>query len=284
MRHIDHIVVAVRELDRAADVYRRLGFQVGSRNRHPWGTENRLIQFESSFIELITADFDVPGFSSDEPRHFGFGEFVRHYLGQREGVAMLVLSSVDAESDAGQFAAQGIGDFEPFYFERKGKRLDGSETQVAFTLAFARDPAAPDVGFFVCQQHFPENFWCQQFQRHVNSATDIAAVTLTAADPMRHTEFLIKFSGAERSRLPNSGFSIALDGGRIEVVLAEKSQMQHLSSTLLTSVSIRVDDLECLTRLLKLEEIPFTTPNDKVVVNSTLLFGVELQFETKAQR
>ena len=53
-RRIDHLVVAVRDLDEAGSFYRRLGFQVGARNRHPWGTENRLVQFSDSFIELIT--------------------------------------------------------------------------------------------------------------------------------------------------------------------------------------------------------------------------------------
>lgn len=36
----------------AGHFYQQLGFQVGARNRHPWGTENRLIQFRTSFIEL----------------------------------------------------------------------------------------------------------------------------------------------------------------------------------------------------------------------------------------
>ena len=44
-RRIDHLVVAVRDLDGAGRFYERLGFQVGARNRHPWGTENRLVQF-----------------------------------------------------------------------------------------------------------------------------------------------------------------------------------------------------------------------------------------------
>ena len=44
-RRIDHLVVAVRDLDGAAAFYERLGFQVGARNRHPWGTENRIVQF-----------------------------------------------------------------------------------------------------------------------------------------------------------------------------------------------------------------------------------------------
>ena len=53
-RRIDHLVLAVHDLEAAAALYTKLGFQVGARNRHPWGTENRLVQFGSSFIELIT--------------------------------------------------------------------------------------------------------------------------------------------------------------------------------------------------------------------------------------
>jgi catechol 2,3-dioxygenase-like lactoylglutathione lyase family enzyme len=59
-RRIDHLVLAVHDLDAAADFYRILGLQVGARNRHPWGTENHVVQFQSSFLELITvADPDL---------------------------------------------------------------------------------------------------------------------------------------------------------------------------------------------------------------------------------
>ena len=55
-RGLDHIVHAVRDLDAAAGLYRRLGFQVGSRNRHPraWGTQNHIVQLPGTFIELLT--------------------------------------------------------------------------------------------------------------------------------------------------------------------------------------------------------------------------------------
>lgn len=156
MRHIDHIVVAVRDLDHAADLYRRLGFQVGPRNRHPWGTENRLIHFESSFIELITPGNAAHPIAPHQQRRFSFGAFIRDYLLEREGIAMLVLSSTDAKADAARFAEEGIGDFEPFFFERKASRPDGSETQVAFTLAFANDPGAPNTGFLSVSSTFPK--------------------------------------------------------------------------------------------------------------------------------
>src|SRR6186997_2539258 len=53
-RGLDHIVHAVRNLDAAADLYRRLGFTVGARNRHPWGTHNHVVQFPGFFIEVLT--------------------------------------------------------------------------------------------------------------------------------------------------------------------------------------------------------------------------------------
>ena len=53
-RGLDHIVHAVRDLDAAAELYRRLGFTVGARNRHPWGTHNHLVQLPGFFVELLT--------------------------------------------------------------------------------------------------------------------------------------------------------------------------------------------------------------------------------------
>ena len=52
-RAIDHLVIAAHDLPEQAALYRRLGFQVGARNRHPWGTENHIVQFDGAFLELI---------------------------------------------------------------------------------------------------------------------------------------------------------------------------------------------------------------------------------------
>jgi hypothetical protein len=215
-RRIDHIVHAVHDLDAAAEAYARLGFQVGARNRHPWGTENRIVQFRSSFVELITLG-DRPG---DIPPHgpgrFSFGAFVRDYLAEREGVAMLVLDSADARADAARFAEAGIGRFEPFDFAREGRGPDGGEVEVAFTLAFALDPSLPSAGFFVCQQHFPEHFWNPAFQRHPNGATDVRVATLAAPEPAAHADFLSAFAGASAEQT-TGGLAFPLEGGDLRV-------------------------------------------------------------------
>jgi catechol 2,3-dioxygenase-like lactoylglutathione lyase family enzyme len=119
-RPLDHLVLAVHDLDAAGAFYQRLGFLVGARNRHPWGTENRIVQFDGAFLELITV-----GEGADIVPHqhgvFSFGAFVHDYLSAREGFAMLVLASSDALADKAAFDKAGIGGFAPFDFARKAK-------------------------------------------------------------------------------------------------------------------------------------------------------------------
>ena len=166
-RGIDHIVHAVRDLDAAAALYRGMGFTVGARNKHPWGTHNYIVQFPGSFIELLTVAEPelVPEHATG---HFSFGAFNRDFLAQTQGLSMLVLEGQGA-ADVAEFEKAGIADGKPFGFEREARRPDNTTIKVAFTLAFARDPAAPQVGFFTCQQHYPENFWNPAFQKHANS-------------------------------------------------------------------------------------------------------------------
>jgi catechol 2,3-dioxygenase-like lactoylglutathione lyase family enzyme len=281
MRRIDHVVIAVHELDETAALYRRLGFQVGPRNRHPWGTENRLIQFGSSFIELISMGTDTHLIPPHQPRKFSFGAFVQDYLREREGIAMLVLSSEDARFDAAMFADHGIGDFEPFSFSRESKSPDGTETQVSFTLAFATDAAAPELGFFVCQQHYPENFWNKSFQQHANGARNVSVVTMTSPEPERHRTFLTEFGCNTPRSIPAGGLRCDLDGGCIEV-LSGRMGNQSNPSVMLTSLSVQVNDLKITRDILTLKGIDSINLDDGIVVSADFLHGVELRLTSDA--
>lgn len=52
-RGIDHVIHLVRDLDAAGGFYEKLGFVVGGRNKHPFGTHNRVVQLDGSYIELL---------------------------------------------------------------------------------------------------------------------------------------------------------------------------------------------------------------------------------------
>ena len=283
-RRIDHLVVAVHDLEGAAGFYRNLGFQVGARNRHPWGTENRIVQLPGSFIELIAL-----GQGADIPPHadgsFSFGAFVRDYLQHREGLAMLVLSSPDAEADAALFAREGIGSFAPFHFERTGRRPDGSDTKVAFTLAFAADASAPRAGFFVCQQHFPENFWNPEFQRHDNKALAIGSVALAAPDPARHEAFLTAFTGAEPQSPDSDDLSYALAEAHLHVLTPDDaaeiygSVEAELDQASFVAFGVRVEDIGLQARWLDAAEVSYQHIGSRLVVPASAAFGVAIAFE-----
>ncbi len=212
---LDHIVHAVRDLDAGAELYRQLGFTVGARNRHPWGTHNHIVQFPGCFIEILTVA---------EPENLGgdgfsilFGGHNRDFLKRGEGLSLLILESHDASADAESFRVDGIASSEVMRFEREAKRPDGSPVKVGFSLAFAEDKAAPDINFAVCQQHYPENFWNPAFQEHANSVAAIAGVVVVAEEPERHRVFMQSFAGALATS-SDGGFTIGTLRGTIEIL------------------------------------------------------------------
>ena len=215
-RGLDHIVHAVRDLEEAAELYRRLGFTVGERNRHSWGTHNRLVQFPGVFIELLTvaepAKLGADGFSNL------FGRFNQSFLSNQEGLSLLLLESDDAAADAVLFQSSGIAASEVMTFEREGNRPDGAPVKVAFSLAFARDAGAPGAGFAVCQHHLPENFWNPVFQQHPNTASGIVSVVLVAENPSDHHIFLSAFTGVRDLHATSSGVSASTPRGEIKVM------------------------------------------------------------------
>lgn len=282
-RPIDHLVLATNDLDAAAAFYEHLGFKVGTRNRHPWGTENRIIQFRASFLELIAV-----GEGADIPPQgegvFSFGAFVRDYLDTFEGLAMLVLELNDARADNADFANSGIGGFRPFFFERKGVRPDGTMVEVSFSLAFAKNMLSPRAGFFVCQQHRPENFWNSAAQQHPNGAAGISEVMMIAENPADHAEFLSHFTGQREMRSTSAGLSVETGRGIISV-MSEASAAFRLAETLepnparFIGFAVTVPDLKMLEARLTDQKIMFQTRNNSVIIPSDIAFGVSICFE-----
>ncbi|GLK55176.1 hypothetical protein JOD31_000098 [Methylopila capsulata] len=220
-RGLDHLIHLVGDLDAAGEAWSALGFQVGAENRHPFGTKNRIVQLPGVFVELL-AIADPALISEHGPRFFSFAAFQRDRLARAgEGASGLVLESADAKADAATYAAKGIGDFAPFFFERRGVRADGSPVEVAFELAFASDPAAPDVSFFACEQKRPENFWNPAAQAHPNGASAVAGVVLTAENPSDHHVFLRAFTGIDAFRATSSGLTFVTPRGEIDVLTGE---------------------------------------------------------------
>jgi|ERR1700733_15285928 hypothetical protein len=214
---LDHIVHAVRDLDAAAEFYASAGFTVGARNRHSWGTHNRVVQLKNCYIEILTVA-EPEKIVPHGVRSFSFGAFNRDFLAHREGFSMLILNSRNAVEDARMFESAGISDFEVFDFAREGIKPDGKPVKLAFSLAFARDAASPNVRFAACQHHFPENFWDPAFQTHANGAKAVSGAELVADNPAGHQVFLKSFTGVGELNLSSTGVTAHTGNGDVEIL------------------------------------------------------------------
>jgi len=278
-RAIDHLVVAAHDLEAQAALYRRLGFQVGARNRHPWGTENHIVQFDGAFLELIGLGEGFVAPPASEPV-YPFAGFLARYLGRREGLAMMVMRSADAEADRRGFEAAGIGGFARFDFARKGRRPDGGEVEVAFSLAFAASPALPEAGFFVCQQHFPENFWSRAAQVHPNGALGVAGLTLVCDEPDLARRFLAVFLAAPAQTIPG-GVAFVADGTRVECVTPETYAALYgapAAESGLAALRIAVADLDTTAKRFDEAGVAFARRRRELVVSPGTAMGAAIVF------
>lgn len=201
MAGLDHVVIAARDLGVLAAEFEALGFTLTPTAQHPWGTANRLVQFQGrNFLELLTVD--RPELVACEPSTvpggaFSFGRHAARFLEAHEGLAMLALQTADGAADLERWRAAGLVTYEPFHFERQAVLPDGRVVTVAFSLAFTTHPLLPDLAFFTCLQHDPEHFWKPAYQRHANGATALVEVSITVPEPQRLTPLLAGLGGSE---------------------------------------------------------------------------------------
>jgi hypothetical protein len=283
---LDHIVHAVRDLDAAAALYASAGFTVGARNRHPWGTHNRVVQLKNCYIEILTvaeSEKIVP----HGARSFSFGAFNRDFLAAREGFSMLLLNSRNAVEDARAFESSGISDFDVFNFGREGTKPDGTPVKLAFSLAFAQDAASPDTGFAVCQHHYPENFWNPAFQTHANGARSALGVVLVADNPAGHQTFLKAFAGVSALQASPIGITARTANGDVDILKPMSFRNQFGVSPGVTgegmvfaALRFAVADLAQTEALHQQNGIASQRHGGRLVVPPELAHGATLIFET----
>jgi catechol 2,3-dioxygenase-like lactoylglutathione lyase family enzyme len=283
-RGLDHVVHAVRDLDAAADLYRRLGFTIGARNRHPWGTHNRLVQLPGFFVELLTVA--EPEKVAGDGLPAMFGAFNQEFLEHSEGLSFLMLESKDAVADAVAFYVSGIAASGALRFERQGSRPDGTPVTVGFSLAFARDGRAPDIGFAVCQQLTPDNFWNSALQQHANTASGVSGVVIVAENPTDHHIFLSAFSGERDLKATSSGVTAVTPRGDIKLMDPAAFTSHYgvdapvlSQGARLAALRFSVSDHDALAAALDASQVPFAFHMGSVVIGPETAMGATLVFE-----
>lgn len=164
---IDHLVIAVPDLDAAMKTYRDLGFTVVAGGRHPGvGTDNALIAFrDSSYLELVA-------FYEPRPDHRWWAP-----LQQGGGLVDFCLQTDNLAGDAAVFRGAGVdvGGLEP----RNRLRPDGVEVRWVCALARGADRG---VAPFLLAEETGRDERVPRQRTHANGVTGIGRVTVAVRD------------------------------------------------------------------------------------------------------
>lgn len=284
-RGIDHLVLAVSDLDAAERAYGRLGFTLTPRARHPFGTANNLAIFDGNFLELLGVDAPekIPPHTAER---FSFAAYNAEVMGRREGISMLVLDSRDARADHRNFTAQGLRTYEPVDFSRGAVQPDGSEERVAFTIVFVTDPRLPEAPHFVCQQHNPEHFWKAAYQAHANTAQRIVGATLAAEVPAEIADHYRALTGQAAVVPRAGGLRVETARGVIDILPAAEIPGRFAGVELAlpallpayVAMTIAVADLAAAAALLEANGVPHARTDGVLRLGPAEARGAVLEF------
>ena len=204
---LDHLVIAVRELDEAATQWQRLGFTLSPRGTHSAyiGTANHTIMFAGGdYLELL-------GVLTPTVRNAP----TRDLLAKREGLERIAFKTSDAKAGVAAVTAQGINDvIGPLAFSRPVARADGTTTEASFEVFhWPQDHSPGGIGLFACQHLTPDAVWLPELVAHANGATRMRHVAIVTARPSEAAEHLVRLTGYASAELPDSAFEVQPSGG-----------------------------------------------------------------------
>jgi catechol 2,3-dioxygenase-like lactoylglutathione lyase family enzyme len=194
---IDHAVIMVRDLDRAAANWKRLGFTVSPRGTHStkMGSGNYTIMLDPDYIELLGVLADT---EHNAP--------ARAFLAKRgEGIERIAFTAVDSAAGAEEIRARGHAALGPTDFERPVTMPDGSLSAAKFRIfQWPIEEAPAGVRIFACQHKTRDAVWIPQLMKHANGAQRLRQALVVSPEPAK--------DAAHLSRLIDQAVRIEPDG------------------------------------------------------------------------
>ena len=167
-RGIDHVVIAVRDLDRAEAQYRRLGFALTPRGHHiKLGSFNHCAMFGTDYLELL---------AQGTPPRPALDRFLR----AREGILGIALRTTDARRTFAEMRQQGVAIADPVDF---GRPVDtpGGQREAQFATTELDNDSTAGLRVFFCQHKTPELVWLPRYQAQPNGVTGLARLVVVDA-------------------------------------------------------------------------------------------------------
>ncbi len=202
---VDHVIVGVRDLERARMGWTRLGFTLSPRGRHlGQATANYCIMFPRDYLELL-------GIVGDDAHSHRLGAFLQH----REGIvgpAFAPSGSPEETRDA--LAALGLHPSEP---RALGRQLELPEGTVVprFSLIDLPPEETPALDTFLCAHLTPELMRRPEWLDHPNGVVGVKGIHVLVDDTEGLQPAFERLAGAEAIARQSDTLTVALGRHRL---------------------------------------------------------------------
>jgi len=214
---IDHAVIMVRDLDKAALNWKHLGFTVSPRGTHSahMGSGNYTIMLDPDYIELLgvltPTEHNAPA---------------RAFLDKREGIERIAFTAVDSADGAAEIRTRGYVPLGPTDFERPVTMPDGTLSAAKFrTFQWPVAEAPGGVRIFACQHKTRETVWIPELMKHANGAKRLKQVLLVAPEPAKEAAHLSRLIDREARNEADGAVAVPSGGDRADFVFLTKPQL-----------------------------------------------------------
>jgi Glyoxalase-like domain len=215
---IDHAVVMVKDLDKAAETWKHLGFTISPRGTHSahMGSGNTTIMLDPDYMELLgvltPTDYNAPA---------------RTFLDKRgEGIERIAFTAIDSTAGAEEIRARGYAAIGPIDFERPVTLPDGRLSAAKFRVFQWPVTEAPGgVRIFACQHKTRETVWIPELMRHANAAKRLKQVLIVTPDPVADAAHLTRMIDREARSDTDGAVAVPSGGDRADFVFLTRDQL-----------------------------------------------------------
>ena len=215
---IDHAVVMVKDLDQAAENYKRLGFTVSPRGTHSahMGSGNYTIMFDPDYMELL-------GVLTPTEHNAPARAFLER---SGEGIERIAFTAVDLADGAEEIRARGYVPIGPTDFERPVTMPNGTVSAARFrTFQWPTAEAPGGVRIFACQHKTRETVWIPELMKHANGAKRLKQVLIVTPDPAQDAAHLSRMIDRDGKAEADGGVTVPSGGDRADFVFLTRDQL-----------------------------------------------------------
>jgi Glyoxalase-like domain len=217
---IDHAVVMVGELDRAAANWKRLGFTVSPRGTHSahMGSGNYTIMLDPDYLELLgvltPTEHNAPA---------------RAFLAKRgDGIERVALTAIDAAAGAEEIRARGYAPIGPTDFERPVTMPDGRLAAAKFrTFQWPVAEAPGGVRLFACQHKTRETVWIAELMQHANGAKRLRQLMIVTPDAAGDASHLSRMIDRDTRAEQDGAIAVPSGSDRADFIFLTRDQLSR---------------------------------------------------------